>query len=288
MRVRPSIRLSALPQALPNEARMRIAAEAGFEGVEVEVGDGPAAALRAAADAAGIAIHSVHIWQNYETPLSSPDPAVRDAGIAATLAAMEAAKVMGADTILLVPGVVGPDATYGEVDARSRDAIRQALLPEAERLGIVIAVENVWNGFMLSPFDCVRYIESFGSPFVRLYLDVGNLVFGRPEGWIDIAGHCIAKLHLKDLIHQPRQRYKSVRVGEGDIDWRRLREALARAGFSGWAVMAEAEMLQPLLRRKALCLSRRLKTPLLGFAETRICRRIAADSMRRFRRYVAP
>jgi hexulose-6-phosphate isomerase len=289
VRIRPSIRLSALPRALSFEARFDIARAAGFEGVEVEVGDGPALALREAAEAAGLSIHSVHCWQNYERPLTSPDPAVRDAGIAATLAAMEAAKVMGAGTLLLVPGVVGADASYGEVYARSQDVIRGALLPEAERLGIVIAVENVWNGFLLSPFDCVRYIEAFDSPFVRLYLDVGNIVFGRPEGWIDIAGSCIAKLHLKDLIHwHPHRRYRSVRVGEGDIDWRRVREALARAGFSGWAVMAEAEALQPFLWRKAFRLSRRLANPLFGLAEARLSRRIAMDSMRRFRRYVAP
>lgn len=273
---------------------MRIARDAGFEGIELEVGDGPAGELRQAADAAGIVIHSVHCWENYSKPLTSPEPAVRDAGIAATLATLEAAHVMGAGAILLVPGIVGADATYDEVDRRSRDVIRQAILPEAERRGITIVVENVWNGFLLSPYDCARYIDAFASPGVRLCLDVGNILFGRPEGWIDIAGHCLGGLHLKDLRHWHRLRqYELVRVGEGDIDWRAVRAALARSGFSGWGVMAEAESTQPIWSKRAFSWTRRLAgrtgwNPLLAATERRLSRRYVGDAMRRFRRYVVP
>ncbi|HYD11378.1 MAG TPA: sugar phosphate isomerase/epimerase family protein [Allosphingosinicella sp.] len=273
---------------------MRIAQEAGFEGIELEVGDGPAAALRQAADAAGIIIHSVHCWENYRKPLTSPEPAVRDAGIAATLAALEAAHVMGAGAMLLIPGVVGADASYDEVDRRSRDVIVRAILPEAERLGIVLVVENVWNGFLLSPCDCARYIESFASPGVRLCLDLGNVIFGRPEGWLDIAGRCAASLHLKDLRHWLHlRRYQIVRVGEGDIDWPAVRAALTRIGFSGWGVMAEAESAQPNWSKRAFSWTRRLSArlgwnPPLAAAERRLSRHYVDDAMRRFRRYVVP
>jgi L-ribulose-5-phosphate 3-epimerase len=103
--IRPSIRLSSLPQSLPLAPRMRIARDHGFKAIEVDVSDGPADDLRRAADTAGIPIHSVHCWENYTKPLSSPDPAVRDAGIAVTLATLEAAAEMGAGQMLLIPGV---------------------------------------------------------------------------------------------------------------------------------------------------------------------------------------
>jgi len=291
MSIRPSIRLGALPRSLPLGARLQIARDAGFEGIEAETGEAPAEALRAAADAAGLIVHSVNCPENYTLPLSSPNPATRDAGIAATLAALETAHALGADSLLLIPGVVGADASYGEVHARSRDVIRAAILPEAERLGIVLAVENVWNGFLLSPFDCAHYVGGFDSPFVRLYFDVGNVIFGRPEGWIDIIGPLIVKLHLKDMRRWSgrTKSYRLARVGEGEIDWVRLRAALDRANFSGWAVMAEAEFVQPRLAYLAFMAARRLApNPASRLVETHLSRRLAQDSMRRFRRYAAP
>src|SRR5205085_10689986 len=110
MHIRPSIRLSALPRALPLEARMRVARDAGFEGLEIDVSDDQADRLRKAADAAGLAIHSIHTWENYHKPLCSADPAIRDAGIAAMLATLEAARIVGADAMVIVPGRVGPGA----------------------------------------------------------------------------------------------------------------------------------------------------------------------------------
>jgi len=293
MHIRPSIRMDALPYSLPFEARFRMARAAGYEGVEIDVADGPAAILRDAADKAGVTIHSVQCLDNYRFPLASPDPAVRDAGIAAALAQLEAAYIVGADTILLVPGVIDRDTSYRDLYARSQEVILRDLLPVAERLGIVIAIENVWNGFLLSPYDCARYIEAFASPSVRLYLDVGNIIFGRPEGWIDITAPYIAKLHLKDLLQWPRHNFRLARIGEGNIDWALVRAALTRAGYSGWAVLAEAELSQKQPARLAFATARVLSSkfgpnPASRLVETRLSRRLLADAMRRFRYHVMP
>lgn len=283
--VRPSIRLSSLPQRLPLDARLAIARDAGFEGIEAAVNDVPAAALKTAAGAHGLIVHSLYSWDNYTKPLSSPGPAVRDAGIASVLATLAAAHEVGAQTVLLIPGVVDAGATYGEVYARSHDVIRRAILPEAERLGLILAIENVWTGFLLSPYDCARYIDDLASPSARLCLDVGNIVFGHPEGWIDIASHCIVSLHLKDLIHwRDLRRYRTVRVGEGEINWARVRAALGRAEFSGWGVMAEPELAQPFPWPQAFAFGRRWAPAL----EAAISRRVVRDAMQRFRRYVTP
>lgn len=271
-----------------------MARDAGYEGIEVDVGDGSPAELRAAAERSGMPIHSVHDWENYHKPLTSPDPHVRAAAIASTLAAMEATKEMGAETFLLVLGLVDAQTSYAEVDERSRDAIRRHLLPAAERLGLIIGIENVWNGFLLSPFDCARYIAEFDSPHVRLYLDVGNIIFGRPEGWIDITAPYIGSLHIKDLLHWDyHRRYRVTRIGDGHVDWPKVRAALARAGFSGWAVMAEAETVQPWLPLVVFRINRYMAgrlgpNPLFRAIDTFLSRRLINDAMRRFRRYVAP
>ena len=281
--------MAALPNARPFYDRFRLAVEAGFEGVEVEVSQGPAAEIREAADRAGMVVHSVHCAANYRHPLSSGDPATRAAGVTATLAAIEAARVLGADTMLLIPGKVDDDASYGDVYARSQQVIRRDILPAAEQYGIVLGIENVWNGFLLSPIDFARYVEAFDSPFVRAYLDVGNIVFGRPEGWIDILGPLIAKLHLKDFrFDADRGRFGIARIGEGTIDWCRVRAALERIGFSGWAVLAEAERAQgPIARRVFHRLRRASPNPAVRAAQTYLSRRLLADVIARFRRHIA-
>jgi L-ribulose-5-phosphate 3-epimerase len=285
--------MAALPNARPFHDRFRLAVEAGFEGVEVEVGDGPALEIGEAAERAGIVVHSVHCAANYTHPLSSGDRATRAAGIKAVIAAIEAARILGADTLLLIPGTVDDATSYGEVYARSQEVIRREILPAAEQCGIVLGIENVWNGFLLSPLDVARYVDAFESPSVRAYLDVGNIVFGRPEGWIDIIGGRIAKLHLKDFrFDAGRGRFGPARIGEGSIDWPRVRAALERIGFSGWGVLAEAERVQgPVARRifqRAGRVARRLgPNRAVGATQTFLSRRLLADVMERFRRHIA-
>jgi len=294
MAIRPSIRLSSLPVMIPFEARFAMARAAGYEGIEIDVGDGAPEELRAAAESTRMPIHSVHDWENYRQPLTSPDPEVRAAAVASTLAAMEAAKAMGAETFLLVLGMVDEGTTYAEVHERSQEAIRRHLLPAAERLDIIIGIENVWNGFLLSPFDCARYIAEFDSAHLRFYLDVGNIVFGRPEGWIDITAPYIGSLHLKDLLHwEYHRRYRVTRIGDGHVDWPRVRAALVRADFSGWAVLAEAEAVRPWLSLVVFRINRYMAgrlgpNPLFRAIDNFLSRRLIVDAMRRFRRYVVP
>jgi hexulose-6-phosphate isomerase len=247
MAVWPSIRPDALAPARTWPQRFRLAAEAGFKGVEASAEDlaGNMAEIKAAAAANGLVIHSVHTRSNWTHPLSSADPERRAAGVRATLAALETAAEVGADTLMLVPGIVDETTSYSEAWERSQEAIRRNILPLAERLGIILGVENVWHGFLLSPTEYVRYIDEFESPWVKAYLDLGNMVFGHVDDWIDAAGPRIVKLHLKDFrLDTGRGRFRWYHLGEGDIDWASARAALDRAGFDGWGTLADAQHMQ--------------------------------------------
>jgi hexulose-6-phosphate isomerase len=108
-------------------------------------------------------------------------------------------------------------------------------------LGVTIALENVWNNFLLSPLEAARYIDELGSARVGWYLDVGNLVlYGWPEHWVEALGPRIVKLDIKDysrsrLDNEGRWKGFGVGIGEGDAGWERVMAALDRAGYSGWA-----------------------------------------------------
>src|SRR5207244_9094662 len=87
----------------------------------------------------------------------------------------------GADTVLLVPAVVDAKTSYRDAWKRSQEQIRR-MIPLAKELGVLIAVEEVWNKFLLSPLEFVSYVDSFNSPWVRAYFDVGNVVIsGYPQ-----------------------------------------------------------------------------------------------------------
>ena len=102
-------------------------------------------------------------------------------------------------TVLLVPAVVNKDIGYRDAWERSQQQIRK-MIPLAAELKVVIAIEEVWNHFLLSPIEFARYVDDFKSPWVKAYFDVGNVVlFSFPQDWIRILGPRIVKVHLKDF-----------------------------------------------------------------------------------------
>lgn len=215
--------------------------ELGFDGVEMDSpNDLDNQEVIAARDEIGLPIHGVVDSVHWRQTLSDPDPAVREAGLEGLRTALRDASEYGASTVLLVPAVVNENVSYADAYQRSQEEIRK-VLPEAQRLGVRIAIENVWNQFLLSPIEAARYIDEFESEWIGAYFDVGNVVnFGWPEHWIQTLGPRILKLDIKEYSRAKRDEegpYAGFRVplGEGDVNWPGVMAALDRIGYSGWA-----------------------------------------------------
>ena len=220
--------------------KMQAIKEAGFEGVEMMSHMDQDDVLRAR-DAAGLVIPSVCGKEHWGKPLSHPDPKVREAGLEALKQTLRDAKRYGATSVLLVPGVVNKQISYTDAYARSQAEIRKAV-PLAEELGVRIAIENVWNNFLLSPLEAARYVDEFKSPMVGWHFDVGNVInYGWPEHWIPVLGKRIQKLHIKEYSRKKRDTeglWKGFNVEflEGDNDWPAVMAALRDIGYSGWGM----------------------------------------------------
>jgi L-ribulose-5-phosphate 3-epimerase len=258
-----SVEYSMLPETASVSERFQIAKDAGFERIECPTtrDEGQAQKMKDAAAAAGIEIHSVMNMDHWKYPLSSSDPAVVERSLDGARVSLHNAKLWGADTILLVPGVVNAETSYREAYKRSQENIRK-LIPLAEELKIVIAIEEVWNKFLLSPLEFARYIDEFQSPWIRSYFDVGNVVlYGYPQDWIRTLGPRIAKLHIKDFSWK-KLVAKWVPLGEGDIDWHAIYAALSDIGFKGTATVelpaGDAAYLKEVNRRLNAILENRL------------------------------
>ncbi len=206
--------------------------EAGFQGVElISPNDLDRDEVLRARDKTGILIHGVSGSVHWRDTLSDPDPAVVERGMAAIRKEFEDCKAYGGTTVLVVPAVVTPQVSYRDAWTRSQAAIK-ALIPDAEKHGVKIAIEEVWNKFLLSPVEFARYIDEFQSPWVGAYFDVGNVVeYGYPQEWVRELGKRILKIHIKEYKKEKRFGYP---LGEGEINWPEVRKALIDVGYDGW------------------------------------------------------
>ena len=236
--IRKSTLISMLPKERPYAERFAIARDAGFEAVEMQTvtREEEAAEAREAARSTGLRIHSVMNMEHWSSPLSSSDPAVVARSVTGMEWSLKNAALWGADTVLLVPAVVDANTSYKDAYTRSQRVIRERLLPMARDLKVVIAVEEVWNKFLLSPLEFARYVDEFESPSLRAYFDVGNVVlYAFPQDWIRTLGPRIVKVHLKDFnFDRGNGRFTWKNIGEGDIDWPEVRRAFADIKYTGY------------------------------------------------------
>jgi len=229
---RKALQFGMLPRQLSDADKFKLAKKCGFEGIEL---NSPIADLNAAkelgtlAKEAGTPIHSV--VNGWGGPLSDPKQENVDKGISSMETSLRCASAVGANAVLLVPAVVNEEVGYAEAYERSQRNVRK-LLPLAEEMRVVIAVENVWNKFLLSPLEFARYVDEFDSLWLKAYFDVGNvIILGFAQDWIRTLGKRIVKIHLKDF---KRSGYKWTNLLDGDVNWPEVRKALEETGYSGF------------------------------------------------------
>jgi hexulose-6-phosphate isomerase len=236
--IKKGVLLDMLPAKLSYAQRMKMARDVGFEVIQAPTtpDEHLAEEIKKAADGANMRIDSVMNMDHWKYPLSSSEPAVVEKSLAGMRASLNNAKVWGSDAVLLVPAVVNSQTSYRDAWSRSQKEIRK-LLPLAEELKIVIAIEEVWNKFLLSPLEMATYIGEFRTPWIQAWFDVGNVVlYGYPQDWIRALGKSIVKVHLKDF-KRKQDGYEWVNLGDGDVDWEAVREAFREIGYTGSATV---------------------------------------------------
>ncbi len=244
-RLKKAVKLGMVKTELPLAGKFKLLKELGFDGVEMSApNDFKREEVLEARDQAQLPIHGVVDSAHWRDQFSDPDPAVRARGLEALKTALRDAKAYGATSVLVVPGRVTKTVSYDEVYTRSQTEIRKAI-PLARDLDLDILIENVWNNFLLSPLEAVRYIDELNvglsSPVVGAYFDVGNIVrIGWPEHWIRILGPRIVKLDIKEYSREKQNNeglWKGFKVKllEGDCDWPAVMKALREINYRGWA-----------------------------------------------------
>ena len=231
--MKKGICLNCVPGDDP-QAQLRIAKDTGFDGVEIGAVEQDESVLRLkdAADKIGLEIPSIMGGPHWSHPLSSPDPDVRKHCRDSLAQSLRHAHLIGANTVLLVPGVVNDQATYEEAWQRSVHEVR-ALAAVATEQQVTLAIENVWNKFLLSPLEFNLFLDEVGSPQVQAYFDCGNILsYGLPQHWIQSLGNRIAKIHVKGFTVFPNAAFPFAHTS--DVPWAACREAWRRIGYDDY------------------------------------------------------
>jgi hexulose-6-phosphate isomerase len=220
--------------------RFQLLAETGFQGADVLTpGELPLSEVREASAATGVQIANGLATRSLKWPLSHPDPDIRAFGLEGLLIGLQEAATLGASSIL-VPALLPVGVAPAEGRALSQAELRSAL-PVAEEVGVRIAIENVWDGFLPRPGDLADYVDELESPLVVVHFDIGNAVpGGEPERWIVELGARIHKVDLKSFSsvladREGLARGFEVDLLQGDCDWVRVVDALNHIGYRGWA-----------------------------------------------------
>jgi len=265
-KIKKGINIWSFDNSYSIEQCMRTAKDAGFEGIElvlsakgelnINSSDKQIIAIKNKSEEIGIKINSLATGLFWQFSLTSNREDIREKAKQLIKRQLDAAALLGADTILACPGTVGVDFKPDEVVPDAQDieffagseiidydvAYERAksafieLAPYAEKKGVVIGIENIWNKFLLSPMEMRNFIDEINSLYVRAFLDVGNMVlFGYPQHWIKILGKRIKKVHFKDYRCDAKGLAGFVDLLAGDVDWQKVISTFNDIGYDGWA-----------------------------------------------------
>lgn len=203
--------------------------------------------ILAAAEAAGVKVASTASGLYWARSLADGDAGIRGQARRDLEAMLQIASWLGVKTHLTIPGSVDvffmpdrPVLSYAHVWQFATEGIR-GLLPTAERCGVRMGIENVWNRFLMSPAEMASFVDQFSSPWVGAYVDVGNLQpFGYAEDWLRHLGPRVVGIHFKDFRRSVGNLDGFVDLLEGDVNWPQVMAAIREIGYDGPLV---AEMI---------------------------------------------
>lgn len=220
--------------------RLKMADAAGFDGVDFdEAGKFTEQEARDAVHESGVFVHNAINHAHWQQRLTSANPDERAKSKANIEHCIRVSHAAGGNGVLIVIGHA-KDGNEAEAIARCSEHIRE-LIPLAASLGQPILFENVWNEMMYdhdgepdqTANRFVEFVDSFNSPWVGMYYDIGNhWKYGQPGEWIRAFGHRCVKLDVKGF---SRAKSKFTDIGEGDLPWDQVRKALDDINFTGWA-----------------------------------------------------
>ena len=226
-RIRKAVKYHMISEKISPEDKLKMLVDLGFDGVEPRAMLKPdqqaeVRAIRKASEKLDFPVHGV---------VNSSNPDISSA--------IDQAKAYGANSVL---HVVRYDRKIPYLqNYKETQAIIRKAIDRAEKQEIYILIENVWATYLIEPLGMARFIDEFESPWVQVYFDVGNVVrWGWPEHWIEVLGSRARKLDIKEYdlniaMNEGMRKAFDKPLGEGSVDWAKVRRELLKMDYRGWA-----------------------------------------------------
>lgn len=221
--------------------RLKLAGQAGFDGVDFDqAGAYTVEQARDAVRESGVFCHNAINHAHWDKRLTSPKEEDRGAGRKNIEHCLRVSHAIGGSAVLIVIGR-GSDGAPDEIDERARQEIKK-LIPLAASLGQMILFENVWNQMHYdhdkppeqSPERFIKFVDSFNSPWVGMYYDIGNhWKYGQPRDWLNAFGRRAVKLDVKGF-SRAKNSFVDITSDDDDLPWAEVRKGLDDIGFTGW------------------------------------------------------
>lgn len=254
--MKKSINFWALPypQKMNLRQALELCKDAGFEGVELnfeetgeismEASERDLHAIGQMVRAIGLQISGLCSFLFWPYSLTHEDPKKRERGLELAFRMIRACKAMGTENLLVVPGSVyapwvpdAPPVPFDLCERRAKEALHR-LLPEAEKAGVYLNLENIFvNGFLHSPQEMIQFVDSFQSDRVRVHFDTGNIMqYHFPEHWIRLLGRRIKNVHVKESSKRVLEfNLNTFRpLLDGTTNWPAVLEALDQIGYRSY------------------------------------------------------
>lgn len=257
------MRLGILNKSLSGDslqAAFDLARQAGAEGVEIAYSttqearqlrrwEEHAQAVSAMVGDTGLAVPSLNLACLCGAPSLIGSSDVVESSLGLVRSAISAARAIGA-RVVVVP-FFGKNAIEVERElGKAADALARLAEP-AEEAGVILGVESTLNSnqqlFLLD------HLGHTGN--VRIYFDTGDSLahkFDVATGIRDLGGERIVQVHLKDVrIAEGAPPDFDVALGQGDVDFRAVAQALAAVRFDGWGILETPPGADPLAGARA-------------------------------------
>lgn len=206
--------------------------------------EGEVLEIKKMANANGLEIPSVGVWSLWDNNPVSNDLSIRKKAVDIIERQLEFASILGANTILVIPGYThcgfakNPEKVAYDVAYDRAYELFFKLEKVAREYKVSIGIENVWNKFLLSPIEIKKFLDDINSEYVGAYFDVGNIMYiGDPSDYIEILGGHIKKIHISDYRVEQTGLGAFVDIFAGDVDFFEVIKSLKKIGYDDYLTL---------------------------------------------------